>query len=233
MAAFTISAISDTGATVYVSPDSTYEWYHVYARLSSDPNGTVYDNWFRLTQGYYCRLSNLSPGTSYTVNVAYGTGASADETVAWIGAQTFTTTGSGGGGGGGGSTTYYVTLSFNANGGSGAPGAVTFTGTSEYVCGTLPSTTPTRSGYTFVGWCFDSDGSSTIYPAGWTDNWWASTSSNYSATMYAVWTKQSAGDGVVRIYTDNGFVSAVPYIWNGMWMKATPYVWNGQWKKGV
>lgn len=232
MPVFTVSAISDDGATVYVSPVTTYEWYHVYARLSSDPNGTVYDNWFRLTQGYYVRLSGLSPGTSYAVNVAYGTGPSADETVAWIGTQTFTTTGSSGGGGT--ETPYYVTLSFNANGGSGAPSAQTYTGYNEYINLTLPSTIPTRSGYTFLGWSTSSSATSPSYYPGVTYSWWTSTSSSYGLTLYAVWQKQ-ASTGKVQIGNGYGFDSYTPYIWyNGGWHKAVPYVWyNGGWKKGV
>lgn len=51
---------------------------------------------------------------------------------------------------------YTLRLSFNANGGSGAPSGVTqstsSTAASVTVSATIPSTRPTRSGYTFAGW---------------------------------------------------------------------------------
>ena len=55
------------------------------------------------------------------------------------------------------------TVSFNANGGSGAPGAQT------KVWGTvltLSSTRPTRTGYTFLGWSKSSTATSATYAAG-------------------------------------------------------------------
>lgn len=237
MPVFTISAISDDGATVYVSPVTTHEWYHVYARLTSEQYGTVYDNWFRLTQGYYVRLSGLSPGTSYTVNVAYGTGPSADETVAWIGAQTFVTTGTSPGGGGGTTTTYYAYLTFNANGGTGAPGTVygDSTDPNGYVQMDIPYTEPTRSGYIFAGWATNAAGTGTIrYPGGTYTGYGSTTSPGEGHTLYAVWTKQ-ASTGKVQIGNGYGFNSYTPYIWyNGGWQKAVPYVWyNGGWRKGV
>lgn len=72
------------------------------------------------------------------------------------------------------------TVSFNANGGSGAPNSQTKTyGTNL----TLSSTKPTRTGYTFKCWNTKSDGSGTNYNAG------ASYASNSAATLYAIWTE--------------------------------------------
>ena len=70
------------------------------------------------------------------------------------------------------------TISYNANGGSGAPGSQ-----SKYygVNITLSSTKPTRSGYTFQGWSTSSTATSASYAVG------ASYSSNSNATLYAVW----------------------------------------------
>lgn len=69
------------------------------------------------------------------------------------------------------------TISYNANGGSGAPSAQTkWYGKSL----TLSSTKPTRTGYTFQGWSTAND-SSVEYAAG------ASYSANAAATLYAVW----------------------------------------------
>ena len=70
------------------------------------------------------------------------------------------------------------TVSFNANGGSGAPSAQTKTyGTSL----TLSTTKPTRTGYTFLGWSTSASATSASYSAG------GSYTSNSAVTLYAVW----------------------------------------------
>lgn len=73
--------------------------------------------------------------------------------------------------------TYAVT--YNANGGSGAPGNQIKT---YGIALTLSSVTPTRTGYTFAGWNTKSDGSGTNYSVG------SSYSSNAPLTLYAKWT---------------------------------------------
>lgn len=71
--------------------------------------------------------------------------------------------------------TYQVT--YNANGGTGAPGAQTKTyGTNL----TLSSTKPTRTDYTFMGWATSANGS-VAYAAG------ATYTANAAVTLYAVW----------------------------------------------
>lgn len=69
------------------------------------------------------------------------------------------------------------TVSYNANGGSGAPSSQ-----SKYYGKTLTlsSTKPTRTGYTFKGWATSSSGS-VAYASG------ASYTANASVTLYAVW----------------------------------------------
>ena len=78
-------------------------------------------------------------------------------------------------------TDYTLKLSYNANGGSGAPSAqtatVTTTGTPSHTF-TISNTTPTRSGYTFSGW---TDGSNTYQPGG-------SITITANKTLTAVWT---------------------------------------------
>lgn len=70
------------------------------------------------------------------------------------------------------------TVSFNANGGSGAPSAQTkWYGETL----TLSSTKPTRTGYTFLGWSTSSTATSATYAAG------GSYAANSAATLYAVW----------------------------------------------
>ena len=73
-------------------------------------------------------------------------------------------------------TTY--TVSYNANGGSGAPGNQTKT---HGVTLTLSSTKPTRSGYTFVGWATSASATSASYMPG------ASYTNDANLTLYAVW----------------------------------------------
>lgn len=81
------------------------------------------------------------------------------------------------------STSYTVpklatyTITYNANGGSGAPSSQTkYYGKSL----TLSTTKPTRTGYSFQGWATSSTGS-VAYAAG------ASYTTNAAATLYAVW----------------------------------------------
>ena len=72
------------------------------------------------------------------------------------------------------------TVSYNANGGSGAPGSQT-----KYygVTITLSSTIPTRTGYTFLGWNYQSSTSTTVtHKAGALYN-----ATNTNTTLYAVW----------------------------------------------
>lgn len=70
------------------------------------------------------------------------------------------------------------TISYNANGGSGAPSNQTkYYGTDI----TLSSTVPTRTGYNFKGWSTSSTATSATYSAG------GKYTSNSNATLYAVW----------------------------------------------
>ena len=70
------------------------------------------------------------------------------------------------------------TISYNANGGSGAPSSQTKTYGVDL---TLSSTIPTRTGYNFLGWATSSTATSATYSAGGTYT------ANASATLYAVW----------------------------------------------
>lgn len=71
------------------------------------------------------------------------------------------------------------TISYNANGGSGAPSSQTKTYGKTL---TLSSTKPTRTGYSFKNWNTASGGTGTSYASG------ASYTANASATLYAQWT---------------------------------------------
>lgn len=92
--------------------------------------------------------------------------------------------GSAGGSGVSVSKTYTIpaldsyTVSYNANGGSGAPSSQTkWYGKTL----TLSSVKPTRAGYTFLGWSTSSTATSATYAAG------GSYTANSGAALYAVW----------------------------------------------
>ena len=109
------------------------------------------------------------------------------------------------------------TVSYNANGGSGAPASQTKT---YGVNLTLSSIIPTRAGYTFKGWAETSTGA-VAYPAGGTY------SDNSAATLYAVW--EVAGNIKMGSYSaircdENGVAAD-----EGTWGKFTcTYILSGQ-----
>ena len=73
------------------------------------------------------------------------------------------------------------TLSFNANGGSGAPSSKTvYGGIGAYI----PTTKPSRTGYTFLGWSTSSSATSATWEAGDT---MADSYAGQNRTLYAVW----------------------------------------------
>lgn len=81
----------------------------------------------------------------------------------------------------GGTVVTSYKLSYNANGGSGAPS--TQTGSTSY---TISSTKPVRSGYKFLGWSESSSATAASYTAG------DRIKLNKDTTLYAVWQKESA-----------------------------------------
>lgn len=84
------------------------------------------------------------------------------------------------------------TISYNANGGSGAPGSQTKTQGTNLV---LSSTKPTRSGYTFVNWNTKGDGTGKSYAPG------ATYSTDANLTLYAIWKTNASGGPVTKKYT--------------------------------
>ena len=72
-------------------------------------------------------------------------------------------------------------ISFNANGGTGAPEAQTKTHGQPL---TLSSTVPTRAGYTFLGWAESADATVATYQPG------GEFVKNADTTLYAVWQKK-------------------------------------------
>lgn len=77
------------------------------------------------------------------------------------------------------------TITYHANGGSGAPSAITRTWSKTNQV--LSSSAPTRTGYTFKGWATTSGGS-VAYAKGGSIPW---ASANKTQTLYAVWQKNS------------------------------------------
>ena len=119
-------------------------------------------------------LSSAKPTrTGYTFQ-GWGTSAS-DTSVDYAAGATYTANA--------GITLYAIwkantyTVSYNANGGSGAPGSQTKT---YGVNLTLSSTIPTRTNYNFLGWSTSASGS-VVYAAG------ATYTNNSAVTLYAVW----------------------------------------------
>lgn len=88
------------------------------------------------------------------------------------------------------SDTIQYTVSYNANGGSGAPASQTKTyGTTL----TLSNNKPTRTGYTFLGWSTNSSATTATYPAG------GSYTTNESVTLYAIWEKNSSAENIYNL----------------------------------
>ena len=98
------------------------------------------------------------------------------------------------------------TVSYNANGGSGAPGNQTkWYGETL----TLSTTKPTRSGWTFMGWGSSASATSVAYASG------ASYTANSAITLYAIWRKTitvtynaNGGTGVPAAQSVNIYNSA-------------------------
>ncbi len=131
------------------------------------------------------------------------------------------------------------TVTFNANGGSGAPDSVPITG-AGYI--TIPSTKPTLSGYTCIGWSVDPYATTADVLAG------GSFYVDSDTTLYAVWRKTitlyyNSNEGSGAPQSTTGYVdadgyktftitSSVPkrdgYTFNGWWLpNDTSPRWGG------
>lgn len=110
----------------------------------------------------------------------------------------------------GGSMVYYfkratqnITLSFSANGGSGAPASLSQSvNVGSNASFTIPSKTPTRAGYTFLGWSESSSASAASYQPGQTYR------TSTSKTLYAVWEKEPEKETITLSYNANGGTGA-------------------------
>lgn len=109
------------------------------------------------------------------------------------------------------------TVSYNANGGSGAPASQTKT---YGVNLTLSSTVPTRAGYAFKGWATSSTGT-VSYQAGGTY------SANSAVTLYAVW--ELLGNVKIESYSAFRCDASGNAYDEGTWGKFTcTYILSGQ-----
>lgn len=133
------------------APGSQTRWYGEVIYLSSarpTRTGYIFQGWAKSPNGRV----EYNPGS------AYGLDANTTLYAIWS-PETYT-------------------ISFNANGGSGAPGNQTKTYGQTL---TLSSTRPTRTNYNFIGWGTSSGSTSAAYQPG------GSYTSNGNATLYAVW----------------------------------------------
>ncbi len=171
-------------ATVSLSADKNF--YAVYSRtlaLSYNSNGgsstpssqtaTQYYNAYGTKQNKSFTLASAISRKGYTFNgwakgSTSGSCYSANDSISISDNTTMHATW----------TADIYTISYNANGGSGAPSSQKKT---HGVPLTLSSTVPTRSGYTFLGWSASRTATTATYSAG------DSFTSNIATTLYAVW----------------------------------------------
>jgi len=105
------------------------------------------------------------------------------------------------------STVYYAYLSFNANGGSGAPSTIYNSDTNDtgYLTFDIPDTVPTRDGYQFLGWATNSSGTGTLRQPGETYTGYGSTSyPGPRHTLYAAWKQITTWYAYVQFNANGG-----------------------------
>lgn len=106
------------------------------------------------------------------------------------------------------------TVSYNANGGSGAPSSQTKWKDQTL---TLSSTKPTRTGYTFLGWSTSSTATTATYTAG------GSYTANSSATLYAVWSENKLTVNYYSNYATSAFDDALNTVGSDKNVKVWTY----------
>ena len=146
---YTVSYSANGGSG---APSSQTKWYDESLTLSSTKptrTGYTFKGW---STSSTATTATWSAGGTYTTNAT-------DTLYAVWQANTYT-------------------VSYNANGGSGAPSSQTKTYGKTL---TLRSTVPTRTNYNFVGWATSSTATTASYQAG------GSYTKNSAATLYAVW----------------------------------------------
>lgn len=138
---------------------------------------------------YWCTTSN-GTGTRYNPGDTFSANANTTLYAIW--------------------TPFTHTIQFNANGGSGSVPANITKGVSKI---TIPSVTPTKPGYAFLGWSNSSTATSAIW---------------YPGTEYSV----IQDGGTVTLYAVYGSLANVRTKINGSWRTGEAYIKvNGVWKK--
>lgn len=152
-ATYTVSYNANGGSGAPGSQTKTYGSALTLSSTKPTRTGHTFKNWNTASGG---------GGTSYNPGGSYTSNSAATLYAQWT------------------ANTYKIT--YNANGGSGAPAAQTYTYASSGTVN-LSSTVPTKTGYTFLGWSTSSTATAASYSAG--QAWNKSNASNY--TLYAVW----------------------------------------------
>lgn len=166
-----ISPSSISGSTTYVLPAVTWQWTVLYN--ANGGSGAPASQ--TKTYGSNLTLSSTKPTRTGHTFLGWSTSSTATSATYQPGG-TYTSNS--------GATLYAVwkintyTVSYNANGGSGAPGNQTKTYGSNL---TLSSTKPTRTNYNFKGWSKDKSATSPTYSAG------GVYTEDVAVTLYAVW----------------------------------------------
>ena len=175
------AASINTNTTYYASYSytitATYYYYNGSSYTSSKPTATGYMNYVGTKIGAKPTTPTVKNPSGWTAR-GWSTSSSATGTVATPGTITS-------------NKTYYyswkktITLTYNSNGGSGAPGSQSTTRYLNYAgiesggSITVASTKPTKTYYTFSSWNTDLSGTGTKYSAGATIT--------SSTTLYAQW----------------------------------------------
>jgi uncharacterized repeat protein (TIGR02543 family) len=149
-ATYTVSYDANGGTGAPGSQTKTHDVTLTLSNTTPSRTGYTFSGW---------NTASAGGGTAYSAGGSYTANAATTLYAQW--------------------TALTYTVSYDANGGTGAPGSQTKT---YGVTLTLSSTTPTRTGYTFSGWNTASAGGGTAYSAG------GSYTANAAATLYAQWT---------------------------------------------
>ncbi len=164
-------------------------------------NGYVENIWYTLSSDY----GTLQPSTTYYYKFFVTVGG----TEYCSDVKTFKTSGN----------TY--TISYNANGGTGAPASQTKAQGTTLI---ITETVPTRKGYTFLGWSTSSTATKATYTAG------SHFTTDANTTLYAVWRADeysgicgenvtwhlNVGTGVMTIF-GNGAMDGYAYSDDQLW----------------
>lgn len=236
MASFWISEYTDTSVTIAISPDTTVPYYRIFIKETVTGVQVYDDKWINIRYQTYREYTGLTPGTQYTVNVAYSATGEGNSGTWIVGSNdapvTFTTSGGSvppdpGPGG----TTYYGYMSYNLNGASGSypyeQGTVSSNG--GYYVFTMPAA-PTYKGYSFQYWQVTAFGAAYTVAAGGTIDLpcYGATAPGTPYTAVAIWKEAGSGD-LIKI--DGVYHRAM--IWNGtQWVPGYAEIYTASgWKQ--